>query len=257
MTRLDIGAQFSGQIFAFVLVLCRIGSVFHLFPGFGESFVPVRIRLVLAMAVSFLLYTIVEPRLPALPHDPAALAFLIGREVLIGLFFGSLLRAILSAVEAAGSVIGVQIGLSNAMIMNPSQAMQSALPSALLSMAAVTLIFITGLDHYLLEATVKTYDIFPADQAIKFGDMAQVYTNFVSRSFQVGIELAAPFLIVGLLMFVVLGVIQRMMANVQLFMIVLPIQILGGLAFFAVTAAAILTVWLRYYDEAITNISVR
>lgn len=257
MTSFDIGAQFSGQIFAFLLVLSRIGSVFHLFPGFGESFVPMRVRLVLAMSVSFLLYTILAPRLPPIPSDPGALAFLIGREILIGLFFGSLLRAVLSAVEAAGAIIGVQIGLSNAMIMNPSQAMQSALPSALLSMAAVTLIFITGLDHYLLEATVRTYDIFPANQAINLGDLAQVYTTFVARSFQVGVELSAPFLIVGLLMFVVLGVIQRMMANVQLFMIVLPIQILGGLAFFAATAGAILTVWLRYYDESIATLSAR
>ncbi len=66
---------------------------------------------------------------------------LIGYEVVIGLFFGTLLRMLISSLETAGTVIGMQTGLSNATILNPALAAQSTLPSAMLSVVGVTLHF--------------------------------------------------------------------------------------------------------------------
>jgi len=85
------------------------------------------------------------------------------------------------------------------------------------------------------------------------GDMAQTVIHAVNQSFVVGIELSAPFLIMGLLLYTTLGILQRLLPSVQIFMLSLPVQIYGGLAMFALTVTGILTLWMHYFDQSISS----
>jgi flagellar biosynthetic protein FliR len=240
----------SGHVFGFLLLFSRIGAVMMLFPGVGEPYVPPRTRLLIAFMISFLLLEPMMPRLPPMPAQTAEMAMLVGAEIVIGLFFGTIIRLIMSALEAAGMIIGLQTGLSNATIINPAQATQSPLPAAFLSIVGLVLVFVTGVDHFLIRSMVALYDMFPVGGAFLPGDMAQSVIQMTNRTFAVGVELAAPFLIMGLLLYTALGVMQRLMPSVQLFMVSMPVQIWGGLAMFSLTIAGILTVWLRFFDQS-------
>lgn len=246
-----LDAFLSGHVFAFMMLLARVGAVIMLFPGIGEHYVPPRTRMVFACAICLLMLEPMVPRLPPLPTAPAELARLICYEMIIGFFFGTLVRLIMGTLEAAGMIIGIQTGLSNATMMNPAMATQSSLSSAFLSTAGLILIFITGMDHFLIRTTVALYDLFPAGGAYIPGDMAQTVIHVTNQSFVIGIELAAPFMIMGLLLYAALGVLQRLMPSVQLFLIMMPIEIWGGLAMLSLTIAGILTLWLRYFDESV------
>ena len=160
----------------------------------------------------------------------------------------------MGVLETTGSIIGIQTGLSNATVLNPTLGVQSALPSALLSTTGLVLLFITGLDHVLLRGMVATYDLFPPGGAYLPGDMAQTIIHEVNRSFLTGIELAMPFVVIGLLMFAALGLMQRIMTQVQLFLVILPIQIWGGLILLSLTITGILTVWLAYINNALVTL---
>jgi flagellar biosynthetic protein FliR len=83
------------------------------------------------------------------------------------------------------------------------------------------------------------------------GDMAQTVIHVTNQSFKIGIELSAPFLIMGLLLYATMGILQRLMPNVQLFLIMMPVEIWGGLTILSLTVAGILTFWLRYFDQAL------
>jgi flagellar biosynthetic protein FliR len=251
MTSFNLDHFLSGHVFAFVLVFSRLGPMFLLFPGIGETYVPVRVRVLLAMTMSFVF---MEPLLTVIPMPPdgiSDLARIIMIEVVVGLFFGSLMRLAVSSLETAGGVVAIQTGLSNAVILNPALATQSPLPSAFFSIIGVTLVFVTGLDRTLIHAVVETYSIFPPGVSLLPGDIAQTFIQTVNRSFVVGIELAAPFLVIGLLMFIALGVMQRLLPQVQLFLVAMPIQIWGGLFLMATTVAGIMTVWLSYFDQLV------
>jgi flagellar biosynthetic protein FliR len=253
MTHFDLGAFLSGHVFGFLILFCRLGSVLMLFPGIGETYVSPRTRLLFAVSFCFVL---LEPMLPMLPKPPEAIPDLVRMltiEIVIGLFFGTLLRLIISCLEAAGTVIGLQTGLSNATVLNPALATQSPLPSAMLSVAGLALIFVTGLDHYLFRSMIMLYDVFPPGTGLMPGDMAQVVIQAANRSFILGIDLATPFFVVGLLLNIAVGILQRLMPQLQLFMIVLPVQIWGGLILFSLTIASILTIWLRFFDDYIAN----
>ena len=246
-----LDAFLSGHVFAFMMLLARVGAVMMLFPGIGERYVSPRTRMIFACLICLLLLEPMFPRLPTLPTATAEMARLICYEIIIGVFFGTLVRMIMGALEAAGMIVGIQTGLSNATMMNPAMATQSPLPSAFLSTAGLVLIFITGLDHFLIRTTIALYDVFPPGGAFVPGDMAQTVIRVANQSFIIGIELSAPFLIMGLMLYTAVGVLQRLMPSVQLFMVMMPVEIWGGLMMFSLTIAGILTLWLRYFDQSV------
>jgi flagellar biosynthetic protein FliR len=191
------------------------------------------------------------PRLPVLPAEPAEMLHIISYEIIIGLFFGTLVRLIFGTLESTGMIIGLTTGLSNATMINPALATQSPLPSAFLSTVALVLVFVTGVDHFLIRSTIALYDLFPAGGSLIPGDMAQTIIHTVNESFVMGIELSAPFLIMGLLLYVALGIMQRLLPSIQIFMITMPLQIWGGLMMFSLTIVGILTAWMQYFDTSV------
>lgn len=247
----DLSGFLSGHIFAFMLLLCRLGAVMMLFPGIGETYVSPRIRMAFASFLCLLLLGPMLPRLPPLPAAPAEMAQLLVYELVVGLFFGTLIRLLMSTLEATGMLIGMTTGLSSATMMNPALATQSTLPSAFLSTAGLTLIFISGVDHFLIRSAIALYDVFPAGGPFMAGDMAQTVIHVASQSFTVGIELAAPFLIMSLMFFAALGLLQRLMPMIQLFMLSMPAQLWGGLVMLSLTFVGILTLWLQYVDQSV------
>ena len=246
-----------GHIFAFVLVFMRVSAALLMFPGIGEAFVPQRTRFMFALAFTFLVAPVIASQVPAVPDQVPSLVWLMGREVLIGIFFCTILRLIMGIVEVAGTIVAMETGLSNAMVLNPTLAGQSALTGALLSIASIVLLFMTGLDHFLLTTLMKTYDVFPIGQPFLMGDATRAISEVMSQSFIIGVQLASPFIIVGLLMYLSLGIMQKMMPQVQLFLVLIPIQIWGGFFLFAACVGFILMVWLRRYDEIVASIFVR
>jgi len=178
-------------------------------------------------------------------------------EVIIGAFFGVIMRLMMGIVETAGAIIAMEVGLANAMVLNPSLASQSALTSAFLSVAALVLLFISGLDQMLFEALVGTYDLFPVGKSLLVGDMMEVVVRLTSQSFSLGVQLAAPFMVVGLLIYSSVGVMQRLMPQIQLFLVMLPVQILGGIFVFGICITALLGVWLTHVDDLVGEIFIR
>jgi flagellar biosynthetic protein FliR len=251
MTTLHLDRFLSGHVFAFLLIFSRVGTVMMLFPGIGEVYVPQRMRLMFALSLSFLLLGPLLPRLPPPPAEIADMTKLIAYEIVIGAFFGTILRLMLNMLETAGMVVGIQSGLSNATVLNPALASQSTLPSTFLSVTGVTLIFASGLDRLLFRALASLYDVFPPGAQFMPGDMAQTVIATVDRSFVIGIELAMPFFVMGLLMYVALGLMQKLLPQVQLFLVLLPVQIWGGLFLLSLTVAGIMTVWLRTFDASL------
>lgn len=257
MTTINLDKVMTGHVFGFVFIFARLGSALMLMPGFGETYVAPRMRLMLAFSMSFLL---LGPMMPSLPPPPAAipgLFRLLASEIIVGLFFGSITRLLMSALETVGAVIAIQTGLSNAVILNPALATQSPLPSAFMSIVGLTLIFSTGLDQFLLRSAMGTYEIFPPGAPLLTGDMAQAFARTYSRSFLIGIEMASPFMVIGLLMYVALGLIQKLMPQVQLFLVMLPVQIWGGLFLMALTIGMIMSLWLHYFDQSMSSLFVR
>lgn len=241
----------TAEVFAFLLVFCRVGSAIMLLPGFGELYVAPRIRLMLALLMSLLLAPVISG-LPEAPESLAVLLSLISGEVLTGLFLGGLSRLMLSAVQTAGGIIAYQSSLSSALTNNVSGfAGQDTSMGNLLGMTAVVLIFALDLHHIMLKSLADSYTLFTPGQFPLTEDIASYATQVVSRSFRIAMQLSAPHLVVGLTLYLGAGIIARLMPNLQVFFILMPIQLYVSFFVLMATVSAIMLWYMEHLQQSL------
>ena len=247
-----LGELIPAQIFAFMLVFARIGGMVMLMPGFGEMAVPPWIRLGLAVAISAVIYPLVGASLPVMPPVVVGLAFAVGTEAMIGVFIGGMTRLLLSALHVGGTVIAFQTGLAAAQGFDPAQQSQSAIVATFLTLIGVNLIFATNLHHLLLQAMVDSYSIFTPGRLPPVAQFSELAITTTAKSFAMGIQLASPFLVFGLIFNVGLGLIARLMPQLQVFFVAAPAQIMLGFAILAAVLSSTMMWFLEYFESGMS-----
>ncbi|MCM2344849.1 MAG: flagellar biosynthetic protein FliR [Alphaproteobacteria bacterium] len=232
-----------------MITFVRIGAAATIMPGIGDSFVPQNIRLYFAVALSLVLMPLVMPFLPSPIPSTVMLLVLICSEFIIGIFIGTVARILMSAMDTAGMIISMQSGLGNAQVFNPSMATQGSLVGALLSVTGVVLIFVTNMHHLLIYGLIGSYEVFPVGQIPDSGDMATMISKAIAGSFMVGIQIAAPFIMLSMLLYIGMGVLSRLMPQVQVFMLSLPLQITLSLLTLMLSFSAAVLFWLTKFEE--------
>jgi flagellar biosynthetic protein FliR len=239
------------QIWAGALVFSRTGSMLMVLPGIGESSVPPRIRLAFAFMLALCLGPIAAPTLPPEPSAVDGTAFYIAREVLIGLTIGGLLRVFLSALTTAGEFVSLQTTLAFAQTTNPTQAQPGTTISTFLTLMGLTLIFDTDLHRLFIAAMAHSYTLFPPTKGLPLNDAGQLAIQTVSKSFALGLQLAAPVVVFSIVFNIATGLIGRVMPQFQIFFVATPLSLLLGLSIFALSLGAIGMVWTRAYEAFI------
>jgi flagellar biosynthetic protein FliR len=237
------------QVYAGGLLFARLGSILMLIPGFGETFVPVRIRLSLAFLMALMLFPVVGPTVPPVPLAVDGLAGAVIKEVAIGLMIGGILRIFMTSLSAAGEIISIQSTLSFAQTANPVQAQPTASLATFLGLLGIVLIMATNLHHLFLAAIVKSYTIFPFHKPVMVRDAAQLAVQTVGKSFALGVQLAAPVMVFSLVFNLAVGLVGRVMPQFQVFFVASPLMVLASLSIFALSLGTIGMVWIdRYHD---------
>jgi flagellar biosynthesis protein FliR len=239
----------NGSIFQFMMVFARLGSAVALLPGFGEAYVPVRVRLAFALLFSLALTPMLADRVPVLPAELDRFVMDLVGEIGIGLFFGSICRIILMAVLSAGNIIALQTGIANALSVDPSTAQQAAVSGNFLMAVTLVLIFATGLDHTTIQALVGTYAVMPPGRLPPLGDIANFDARVVADSFTLALQMSAPFLVYGLVFTAAMGVLARLMPTLQVFFVAMPAQLLVGIGLLAVTLSSLMIWFLDSYQR--------
>lgn len=241
------------EVFSYLLVFTRLGATIMLMPGLGEAYVPVRIRLVAAMLITAIIFPVVAPLLPEPPVELMAIVLLLLGEGLIGIFIGTVARILVSALITAGTVIAFLVGFANAVLFNPMLQDQGALTAVFLALLGTLLIFVTNAHHLMFVAMADSYTLFAPGIVPPFDDFAETISRLVSGSFRVGVQLAAPFILVSTLFYISLGLLARLMPQFQVFFVGLPLQIILGLAVFMVTVSSIMLWFLEYFETGISG----
>ena len=246
-----LGQLIAAELFAPLLIFARVGSALMLLPAIGDSVVPARYRLMLALLISLLVSPVLSPGLPALPDDPIALTLLLVGEILIGVFLGLVARLVLTAVDVAGMVISFNLSLANAFVFNPAMTAQSSLIGTFLTTVAVLLILVSDLHHLMLMGVIDSYMMFTPGTGLPTGDMADTVARQVSGAFVIGVRMAAPFLVIGLIFYLGLGLMARLMPQAQVFFIAIPMQVMVGILVLALTLSGVSLYWLRTFEDAL------
>jgi flagellar biosynthetic protein FliR len=236
-------------VFAFIIIFVRFGTAMMIMPGIGDSFVPGNIRLYIALGFSLALTPVLQTMVPSPVPAFGALLVLIIIEFITGLFIGSIARILMMALDTAGMLISMASGISNAQVFNPSLAVQGSVFGAFFSVMGVTLLFVTNLHHLLLYGLVESYEMFPIGGVPDTGSMAELMARAVSASFMTAFQIATPFIVISLLLYIGMGVLSRLMPQVQVFILAIPVQILLALVTLSITLSASMLFFISRFED--------
>lgn len=248
---MDLSAFLVTSVFAFTLVFARLGAMFMFLPGFSARYVPRNARLAMALLMTLVITPLVAERLPEMPQATAALVFLIGHEILIGIFIALFAQFLMAALTVAGTSIGRDAGLMNAMVFDPVTESQGAVIISFLTLVALVLLFALDMHHLMIEALIMSYLLFtPGGDTFILGDAVNVLTNGLDDAFQIGLQIASPFVVFNLTFQIGMGILARLSPQMNVFFIGLPLQILFGLGVLAVALPAMMLVFMRFFEQS-------
>jgi flagellar biosynthetic protein FliR len=243
------------QVWAGGLIFARIGAIILTLPGIGETYVPPRIRLSLALVISLALWPVIGGTLPALPDSLGATVGWVIREVLTGLMIGVILRAFTSALATAGEIVSLQTTLSFAQTTNPLQAQPGTTIAAFLMLLGTVLVFATNTHHLFIAGLVGSYELITPARPLIAGDFAELAIRTVADSFMLGLQLSAPVVVFALIFNLAAGLVGRVMPAFQIFFAAAPLSIILGLSIFALSLGVLGTVFIDRY-RALANLFV-
>ncbi len=242
------------QVFGLLLVFVRIGAALMLLPGIGEPYVAARTRLMLALLISLIAFPLAAPGLPAMPERVPEMVLLILGELVIGLFLGTVTRLLMSALVTAGMMIAFSSSMANALVMDPTSAQQGSIAGTFLTLVALLLIFALDIHHLLLTAVVESYMLFPPGQPLPLGDFSDVVARVVSQAFLLAFQISAPFIVVSGVFYLGLGLLARLMPQMQIFFVAIPLQIALGLVVMALALPVMLRVFLTGFESTVVDL---
>jgi flagellar biosynthetic protein FliR len=231
----------------FMLVFARIGAMVMLLPGFGEVNIPVRIKLSIALLLTMIILPLHRQAYQIDLTSLAPLVVMMLHEIVIGVVLGATARVTLSALQVAGSVIAQQLGLGFVTAIDPTQGQQGLLIGNFLTILGVTLLFATDSHHLVISALNESYRIFSPGQMFSTGDVAALATRAFASAFKIGMQLSAPFLVFGLIFNLGLGILARLMPQMQVYFVGVPLSILIGFLILALVITAIMGTFLDYF----------
>ena len=244
------------NIFGFFLIFARVGAAVSMMPGFSSSFVLPRASLAIALAISFVVFPLLVSILPVMPSSILNLALLLIGEILIGVFLGTIARTLISALQTAGTIISFASSMANAMTNDAVSEQQSSTISAFFMTTGMVLIFVSDLHHLMLIAVVDSYSLFVPGEGLLIEDMSHFMTRKVADSFALALQMSAPFIIVAMTYYIGLGLLGRLMPQLQVFFFGMPFQLAAQLWVLAITASGILMVFVSNFQDVYTSFTI-
>lgn len=241
-------------LFQFLLIFCRLGSCIMLMPGFGELSVPPTVRLIIAFLVTLVLLPMLKAGLPPPPTQVPGLFVLLASEIVIGIFIGAIARMMLSAMHITGMIIAFQSSLASALMFDATQGNQGSVVGIFMMTLGMTLLFITDFHHLMLEALVHSYQVFKVTDGAPLGDLAQTVSQVMADTFLVALKLAAPLVIIGILVYLIAGLMSRLMPSMQVFFVLVPVQLLASFYLLMMTLSAVMMWYINHMEDSFTEL---
>jgi flagellar biosynthesis protein FliR len=206
----------------------RVLALFSALPVFAQRGVPARVRVALAFLIAFCAQATL-PAMPVIPLDSAPALLAVAQQLLIGISLGFAVRVVFSAVEFAGELIGLQMGLNFAGFFNPMTGGDATATSRFFGISVSWLFIVSGGHLALIAAVVQSFQTFPVGPE-PFAFLRTVQPQvWGAEVFRLGLWIALPMIAMLLFVNFVLGIISRVAQQMNVFAIGFPITVSVGL----------------------------
>jgi flagellar biosynthetic protein FliR len=227
--------QFSQHtLVGFLLVLARVGPLFVLAPLFSSRLVPARVRGIVAVALAIGLTPVVT-RGVHIPTDVAAIGLVMAKEMLVGLAFAFAVGALFAAVSVAGSMLDTAIGFSFGSLVDPVNGTQSSILSQAYSMLGLLIFIAIDGDAWVVKGLDRTYSLVPLDRSPALGSLTAGAQHAFVSIFTSAIQVAGPVLLALILTDAAVGLVSRVVPQLNVFAVGFPAKVMVGLLLIGVS----------------------
>lgn len=208
------------------LIFVRVAAVVGTAPFFSNGSIPMRVKLFFAMALTVMLYPVVPVQSTGIPVDATTIevVVLIFKELLVGAAMGLTGQLVFAGLQMGGELMSVNVGLSFASVVDPVNQSQGSIVAQLFGLLGVLVFVGVGGDEYYIRALAHSFDVVPVGEGM-VTQAAPVFIEMATYLFVVGVQMAAPFIIVLFLMDLSLAIFARIMPQANIFFIALPLKL--------------------------------
>lgn len=233
---MDIPLDFAAtQVVAFMFVIARLSGLFLIAPVFSSPQIPGRIKVMMLFVLGATLAPIVSSGSTKIPTDIVGMIASIASEALVGLALGFAVSIVFSAIQVAASLIDTSIGFSMATIIDPLNNAQGAVLGSFYSIVGTLAFLSVQGHHWLLAGFKRSYDTVPLGTAPDVEAMLHNLFATFGQLFGMAFQIAAPVLVSLLLVDVVLGIVSRVVPQMNVFFVGIPVKIGVGLVAIIIT----------------------
>lgn len=218
--------DFTAEIQRFLLIFSRVASVLWLLPLFSSRAVSIPFKAGLSLLIAYLLYdSMTGDR--SFSSDPYFLSLFVMKEVFIGLAIGFSVKILFMAVSVAGEIISMQSGFSFARFMDPLSMTQVTVIMQFKNLLAMMLFLAMDAHHILIKALVSSFRDVPIGSVVIQGPFFQYLITSTGRVFATGFKIGAPIIVTLLFVELALGMLSKMIPQINIFIEGVPIKILA------------------------------
>jgi flagellar biosynthetic protein FliR len=242
-------AQLDAWIAAYAYPLSRVLGLVATAPVFNNAALTVTTRLIAGLAITVAIVPVL-PAVPVIAPGSWLGLMVLAQQMLIGIVMGFTLRIAFSAVDLAGQLIGLQMGLSFAVFYDPQNSAQTPVVSELLGLLAL-LIYIATNGHLMsLAALAESFTLLPISTAPFAAKGLSAVVAWSATLFSTGLLLALPLVAALLIANIALGVLSRIAPQLNLFAVGFPVTIVSGFVVLTLSLPLFGTALQRLFDDS-------
>jgi flagellar biosynthetic protein FliR len=238
------------QFQSFTLILMRVTPILFLMPVFGSLAVPNLIKVGLSLAISLLLLPLVKINLLLFPAEPFSFGFYMGAELMTGLILGLAVKLLFAGIQLAGEFAGYQMGLAMASILDPQSGMDTTLVAQFYYLLGLLIFLNIDGHHWFIQALYQSFTVLgPGELHLSTG----LYRHFLVLSgnmFIIAVKIVAPVMAVLIFSQIGLGMIAKMVPQVNILVTSFPITIGLGLLFLGLSTELLFPYMKTLFEES-------
>ena len=237
-----------------LLIFARILSAFVSAPIFSNSAIPTIPKIFISFVVAYVIFSFIDKSKIVVEFNTWFLVTSLAKEVMIGLIIGYAMNMVFYGISFAGSLIGFDIGLSSAQLLNPFEEAESNVVGDVIYFMAILIFLLINGHHYLIRALYTSFKIVPLGHYVINRPLFDVLMKYAASVFVIAIKVASPILVSFFLVHIAEGIMARVIPQMQVFFVTQPLKLGLGFALLILAVPAyvyMISGLLGSYEESL------
>jgi len=236
-----------------LLIVVRITALLATAPVFGDSRIPMILKVGLGLMTALLLLPLITP-LPASFQTAPGFVYAVVKEVMVGATLGYVAKLLFIGVQFSGQFVSLQMGFAMAMLFDPSSKNNVPVLGEFYYLVAMMLYLAIGGHRFLFQALRESFDVIPLTGLSYQTGFFRMFTDLTAQVFVVALKIAAPVFVTILLIDISLGLIARLVPQMNVFIFGFPVKIMSGMIIIIVSLPIFGQLFQRLYEVSRINI---